>query len=143
MGLAAAIQKWLGLGFPAAEVAGVLETGAGQRLPMTPLTSESFDEFVRTHALVVVHFWAEWNGYDAEMKRFLETGLPDELGRSAAIAKVDMDASGNAELCVRHRIIQLPFVAFYRDAVLFESVTGLGRARMLSVLETMCRGRCE
>jgi thioredoxin-like negative regulator of GroEL len=109
-------------------------------LEMTPLTHSSFEAFVTTHRFVVVHFWAPWNGYDAEMKRFLETEALEEL-RVIAVGTMEIDAPENAEICIRHNIRNIPFLAFYRDGSVFASVTGLDKDKVTYHLRQMVKSQ--
>ena len=90
-----------------------------------PLTDETFAEFVRTHRFVVIHFWAAWNGVDHVMHRLLETQIPTDLREQVTFASLDIDSPAHRELCLEHKIGNVPFLAFYRDGVLTRSVTGM------------------
>jgi thioredoxin-like negative regulator of GroEL len=98
---------------------------------MTALTHESYAEFVRSHRLAVVHFWAVWNGYDAEMKTFLETEIPAAWRDIVAIGVLDTDRPEHQGLCRQLPIRNLPFLAFYRDGVLMATITGLRQQEVL------------
>ncbi len=102
----------------------------------TPLTSDTFSEFVRGHRFVVVHFWAAWNGYDPLMQRLLESQIPDDLRESVAFARFDIDPPAHHELCRQHNVLNVPFLAFYRDGSLIRSVTGM---RTLEVITEYLR----
>ena len=91
----------------------------------TPLTSDSFYEFVRMHRFVVIHFWAPWNGYDPLMKRLLEARVPAEFNDLIAFASLHADLQAHNELCRQHNVLNVPFLAVYRDGSLIRSVTGM------------------
>ena len=91
---------------------------------MTDLTHDSFTAFVSAHRFAVVHFWAAWNGYDVDTKQLLEHRIPVDLRREIAVGRVDVDDGGNLELCLRHGIRNIPFLALYRDGVLMGTLTG-------------------
>ncbi len=91
----------------------------------TPLTSDAFSEFVRGHRFVVIHFWAAWNGYNSLMQRLLESQIPDDLRESVLFARFDIDPPAHHELCRQHNVLNVPFLAFYRDGSLIRSVTGM------------------
>ena len=99
---------------------------------MTELTQESYAEFAQGHRLAAVHFWGIWNGYDAQMKSFLETDIEAEWRDMVAVGTIDTDRSEHFDLCKQLQIRNLPFLAFYRDGSLVGSVTGL---RQQDVLE--------
>ncbi len=66
---------------------------AGPERGVIELTHDSYGDFVRRHRLAVVHFWAAWNGYDAQMKSFLETEIPGEWRDRVAVGTIDTDRS--------------------------------------------------
>jgi len=92
---------------------------------VTPLTSDTFSEFVGTHRFVVIHFWAAWNGVDHLMQRLLESQIQGELREAVTFASFDIDPPTHHELCRQHNVLNVPFLAFYRDGWLVRSVTGM------------------
>jgi thioredoxin-like negative regulator of GroEL len=91
----------------------------------TPLTGDTFSEFVRAHRHVVIHFWAAWNGYDQMMQRLLESQIPEELRELVTFGRFDIDPPAHHELCRQHNVLNVPFLAIYRDGSLIRSVTGM------------------
>ena len=85
----------------------------------------SFFEFVRVHKFVMVHFWAIWNGHDIEMKRLIESEIPDDLAKRVALATFNVDPPEHHELCREHHLINLPCLEFYRDGSLLRTSIGL------------------
>jgi len=98
----------------------------------TELTSVSLSEFVRLNRFAVVHFWAAWNGYDAEMREILASQLPRDLSERVAFGTFDTSPPEHHEVCRQHGILSLPFLAFYRDGALFRSVAGRRPAEIVS-----------
>jgi hypothetical protein len=98
---------------------------------VTDLMHESFAPFVSTHRFAVVHFWALWNGYDVGMKHLLEQRLPADLRSQIEFGRLDVDTPENLEICVRHSVSNVPFLAFYRDGVLVETITGSCEERVI------------
>lgn len=92
---------------------------------MTELTNASFQNFIRANRFAVIHFWAAWNGYDARMKDLLESQIPAEVGRQIVFGSFDTDPPEHHDLCRQHKILNLPFLAFYRDGSLVNSLTGI------------------
>jgi len=91
--------------------------------PVTALTTASFQAFVETHARVFIHFAAAWNGYD----RMLVVKVIDQavaLQNKVWFASVDIDAKENFDLCVEHRVTNVPFIAIYTNGKLQESGAG-------------------
>lgn len=85
------------------------------------LTHDSFGDFVQNNRLAVVHFWAAWNAYDLEMRELLDQVVPAEI----AFGGVDVDQPEHLAICQEHRILNLPFLAFYRDGVLVQTLAGV------------------
>ena len=98
----------------------------------TQLTSETFSEFVRGHRFVVIHFWAAWNGYDYTMQKLLESKIPGELRERATFAQFDNDPPAHHEICRQHNVLNVPFLAFYRDGSLARSVTGMRKPEVIA-----------
>jgi len=94
---------------------------------MTALTLETYESFVKANRFAVVHFWASWNGHDKRMKNFLTTELPGDVGRSIAIGTFDTDSAEHHEFCRQLKILNLPFLAFYRDGKMVDSQIGFGK----------------
>jgi thioredoxin-like negative regulator of GroEL len=92
---------------------------------MTELTHSSFQEFVRVNRFVVIHFWATWNGYDAQMKDLLRSQIPAELANLLAFGTLDTDPAEHHDICRKHNVRNLPFLALYRDGSLVHTLTGV------------------
>ena len=97
-----------------------------------PVTHETFGEFVRTHRFAVIHFWASWNGIDKMMSRLLESEIPVELREQVSFASFDIDPAAHHELCRQHQVLNVPFLAFYRDGVQVRTVTGMRKPEVIS-----------
>jgi len=92
---------------------------------MTELTQATLEDFVQANRFAVVHFWASWNGYDVRMKNILASEVPEELSRVVAIGRLDTERTEHHDLCRRYEIRNLPFLTFYREGLLVETLTGL------------------
>jgi hypothetical protein len=105
------------------------------------LTHTTFREFVRSHRFVVVHFWAIWNGYDVAMRRLIESAVPAELHEQIHFATFDIDPPEHHEICREHRVMGPPFLAYYRDGLLAQTVVGLQTPEvMIQNLKTLVYG---
>jgi thioredoxin-like negative regulator of GroEL len=91
----------------------------------------SFSTFVNTHRFAVVHFWAIWNGYDREMKELLEEHVPLELRNQIAFGRLDVERSEHWEICRQHKVMNVPFLALYRDGTLAGTLTGMREERII------------
>jgi thioredoxin-like negative regulator of GroEL len=94
---------------------------------VTDLTHSSFWEFVRTHRFAVIHFWASWNGYDVKMRELLDQDVPPEFRSHIAFGALSIDPEEHWEISRQHKIVNLPFLAFYRDGTLIRTQTGMLR----------------
>ena len=92
---------------------------------MTHLTSASFVSFVEANRYAVVHFWAEWDGVDPKMKDLLENGVPGDISRKIAFGSFDTGPAEHWASCREHQVLNLPFLAFYRDGDLVKTLIGL------------------
>ncbi len=98
----------------------------------TLLTSDTFSEFIHEHRFVVIHFWASWNGDDHMMQRLLDSQLPEELRELVTFASFEIDPPAHHELCMQHDVLNVPFLAFYRDGSLIRTVTGLRASEVIA-----------
>jgi hypothetical protein len=92
---------------------------------VTDLNHESFPDFVSTHPFAVIHFWADWNGYDAKMQNLLETRIPGDISKKIAFGRFDTGPAEHWGICREHRVVSLPFLEFYRDGKLLKTLSGL------------------
>jgi thioredoxin-like negative regulator of GroEL len=92
---------------------------------MTELTHASFSEFVHANKFALVHFYASWNGHDAAMRDLLAHQIPADLSKLIAFGMLDVDPKEHRDICLQHRILNLPFLALYRDGSLIQTVKGI------------------
>ena len=97
----------------------------------TLLTHDTFWEFVHVHKFAVVHFWAAWNGYDIQMRRLIESQIPNEISEQVSFGTLAVDSIEHHEICRQHNILNLPFLAFYHKGLLIHKVTGLPESNVL------------
>lgn len=108
---------------------------------LTALTHTTFREFVRSHRFVVIHFWAVWNGYDVTMRSLIETAIPEEFHAQIQYATFDVDPPEHLDICREHRVMGPPFLAYYRDGSLVQTVIGLLKPdEMVQNLRTLVYG---
>ena len=92
---------------------------------MTELTHTSFQEFVRANGFAVIHFWAPWNCYDEKMEDLLRDQIPTELAHVIAVGMFDTDPVEHHDICRKHMVHNLPFLALYRGGSLVQTLTGM------------------
>ena len=90
-----------------------------------PLTHETFLEFVTSCPFAVVHFWAPWNERDQLMSQLLASHVPEKLRRQIAFASFNIDLPAHLELTRQHKVHDVPLLAFYRNASLIGTTTGV------------------
>jgi hypothetical protein len=96
------------------------------KLPQhTLLTGATFSTFVHAHRFVVVHFWAVWNRYDTMMRKVIDSQIPGDLQAAIRYACVDVESPSTVELCRQHNVVNVPFLALYRDGVLTRRIVGM------------------
>lgn len=111
--------------------------------PPTPLTPETFEAFLQDHRCVMIHFHAIWNGVDHELRKNLPQTLHPQWRGRVAFATFDADPPEHREICRELGILNLPFLAFYRDGELFETRTGnIGTGSITSILEHLVQKPC-
>jgi thioredoxin-like negative regulator of GroEL len=85
------------------------------------LTNDTFWQFVQTYRFVIIHFWAQWNGYDVEMLRLLQCQVKSPIN----IARFEIDPPKHHDICRLHKVLNVPFLALYQDGLLIDSITGI------------------
>ncbi len=91
---------------------------------MTELTITSLSDFLRVHKLAVVHFWAAWNDIDHQIKSNLER-LSADFADVVAFARFSVDPPAHHEICMQLGILNVPFMAAFRDGAVVLTLTGM------------------
>ncbi len=84
------------------------------------LTSETFDDFIRSHKVAVVDFWAEWCAPCIILAPVIE-----ELARDypqVGFGKLNSDE--NPDIASRYGVMSLPTVIFFKDGEPVDEVLG-------------------
>jgi hypothetical protein len=58
--------------------------------------------------------------------------IPNDLADKIAFATFDVDQAGHGEICLEHKIRNIPFLAFYRDGSLIRSNLAYSLRTLLS-----------
>jgi hypothetical protein len=76
--------------------------------PSTPaVKASSLPHVLDENALVVVHFWAEWNGYDPVLDRAIQS-LPQQAIQGIYFCSSNVDVPENADLCRACNVLNIP-----------------------------------
>jgi thioredoxin-like negative regulator of GroEL len=92
---------------------------------MTELSDpKTYFEFISSLPVTLVHFWANWNAYDIQMKKRLEEIEPFFL-INVGFGSVDVDQERMWSICKDIKIRTVPTLVFYRKGEVVEVVIGL------------------
>jgi thioredoxin-like negative regulator of GroEL len=104
---------------------------------VTALTDVTFSDFVRENRLAVIHFWAVWNGYDAQMTEFLQRVIPTETRGAIAVGTLDTDRPEHWPICRELKVLNLPALAFYRDGSLIQTLVGFNEPNIMEQIDKL------
>lgn len=77
------------------------------------LGSDTFPEFVDTHALVLAKFYAPWCGHCKTLAPEYETAATELKAKD--ISLVEIDCTESQELCAEHKVQGYPTLMVFRD----------------------------
>ncbi|MCR5378417.1 MAG: thioredoxin [Fibrobacter sp.] len=92
-------------------------------MPAIHLTAENFDKAISSGLLVFVDFWATWCRPCQMMGPIIDE-LADEYKDKAIIAKMDVDADGSRDICMRFGITNIPNMKLFKNGVEVGNVVG-------------------
>ena len=58
--------------------------------------------------------------------------IPDELRDTVKFASFEIDAPAHHELYRQHNVLNVPFLAFYRDGSVMRTLTGMRKADVIT-----------
>ncbi len=85
------------------------------------LTDADFDEFIRSHELVVVDFWADWCMPCRFMSPVVKE-LAKEMAGKVAFGKLNVDE--NPRTAARYGIMSIPTFLVFRNGKLVDALVG-------------------
>jgi thioredoxin-like negative regulator of GroEL len=91
------------------------------------LTKASYDAFVRRHPFAAVHFDADWDVGGRPITRRLMYAAEALLAAGGIVGFGEVDIDFEADLAKRQEVLNVPFVAYYRDGVLVADLIGNGQ----------------
>ena len=88
---------------------------------------QEYSEFIQSHQIVLIHFWAEWNRHDFTMKMILKK-IETSFSEGVGFGSVDVDrATEMRQICKDINVYNLPALAYYKNDQHIETATGLGQ----------------
>jgi hypothetical protein len=107
--------------------------------PRSPaVAADGLPQVLAVRRVVVIHCWAEWNGYD---KR-LDATIASIRGRyedSIAFYAMDIDLSENYAFCAQHGVLNVPaLVCFINETWLETSIGNPDRPQLEVKLQEWC-----
>ena len=89
------------------------------------VSPEDFDRAVANRPVVVVHFWASWNGYDRTMDTWLQALRP-QFGPRVALLSLDTGPEEAWGICRRYGLLNLPALVCFVGGRYHATRIGLG-----------------
>ena len=89
-----------------------------------PVTTSSIDDVLDSRRIVVVHFWAVWNGVDAPMDSAL-CDIRERLPAGTQLVSCDIDDPDCADFAKTSGVVNVPWLSIYVDGVRHGHVCGL------------------
>ncbi len=91
-------------------------------MPNFEITTEQFETLIFERNSFVLHFWADWNGYDVEQKKIIDSVKI----KYPTIKFLDMnvDREENFDICKNHKIRELPTIVFYSQGFMIMRLDG-------------------
>lgn len=90
----------------------------------TDVSSDSFEEVVSKHRLVVLHFRASWNEYDKQMDSVFEEIESEHAGR-IFFGSVDTDDQNHWQRCKQLRLLNLLAIVSFANGEHMETLIGV------------------
>lgn len=102
--------------------------------PATPaVDAASLPRLLRTHRVVVLHFWAAWNAHDRAMDETLRRVSPDFAGK-VEFRAMDTESPANWAFILQQKgIVNLPALALYVKGIRADVLVGLRSRRDVRV----------
>ncbi|BDC18318.1 thioredoxin [Acidianus sp. HS-5] len=99
---------------------GMQENQKTQEEPVAHLDSNTFDNFIKSHKVAVIDFWAEWCAPCIMLSPIIEELAKDypEVG----FGKVNSDES--QDIAARYGVMSLPTVLFFKNGEPVDEVIG-------------------
>jgi thioredoxin 1 len=100
---------------------GVQENQKTQEELVAHLDSNTFDNFIKSHKVAVIDFWAEWCAPCIMLAPIIEELAKDYP--QVGFGKVNSDE--NQDIAARYRVMSLPTVIFFKNGEPVDEVIGV------------------
>ena len=81
-----------------------------------PIDAGSFATLVATEPCLVIHFWAEWNGYDRQLDSLLNP-IREEFANRVTFRSADIDEIGLVPVCQACKVVNVPALVCFAHGV--------------------------
>ena len=95
----------------------------GWRPGTVPLTVADVADLIPNHKVVVVHFWARWNGVDRQFASVLDAVRPEFEGR-ITFRSADVDDPELATFCRECEVVNVPALGCFVDGRRVKTIVG-------------------
>ena len=89
---------------------------------VTEVTSDNFDEKIKSSEIAIIDIWAEWCGPCKQLSPIIDE-VSSELGSKALVGKMDADA--NLDFVKTLNVRNIPTILYYKNGEVVERTNGL------------------
>ena len=89
---------------------------------VTEVTSDNFDEKIKSSEIAIVDIWAEWCGPCKQLSPIIDE-VSSELGDKVLVGKMDADA--NLDFVKELNVRNIPTILYYKNGEVVERTNGL------------------
>src|SRR5262249_25834498 len=83
-------------------------------MKIVSVSAKEYWEFIESSPIVVIHFWADWNRYDDQMRERLAAVNP-VYERIVSVGAFDTTPEEGWNICRQVGIVNLPALVYYRN----------------------------
>lgn len=103
---------------------GVIRPIPGWEPNATPIGPAELPDVLAEHEVVLIHFWASWNGYDRVVDERIHHLLPEFNGAVASFA-CNFDDANNHKICSDWNVTNVPTIVAFRHGEKRKVVVGV------------------
>lgn len=108
-----------------------------------PIDAATFATLVATEPFLVIHFWAEWDGYDLQLDAALKPVM-DEFADRVAFRSADVDANELVPVCRACGVVNVPTLACFAHGEKRHILVGVrSTAQLRQLLGGLVAGRAD